>query len=336
MNGSQSTIFGSPRYKALTAMNRGASAILIASFTNGIPGNEKHLVVQPDKKNSPSLAELGIPAVYVSNEIAEILLASVGITEPDKELGSMLLEGVRADFTVELKRENIVSSNVAGYIEGDSPEWVIIGAHYDHLGVESVFDDGSMLFYPGADDNASGTAGVLELARLFSESPDMPGRNIMFICFTAEEIGQIGSAYYVENPLVPLDKTSAMVNMDMIGRVVEVDGEPACTIQGENSASEWIEIIPERTPDNALRLLTQPNPIGGSDYIQFLNAGIPSINFFSSAHDDYHKPTDTPDKINFAGMVSVVEAVYEIGMNIADWPEMLTFSRPSRLSLIHI
>jgi hypothetical protein len=337
--GDQPTLYSSLRWKALNTKAHGAIGLIAVTGPANLAEGEEDKLIGLEQKRT--LADIGIPVIQVTQDIASKLWSTMDAplamyqAEMDRHMMPFGAElaGISVFVTVDLAKDYATTSNVIGCLPGNDSghpdEWVIIGAHYDHLGwgIEgSRNQSGQREIHNGADDNASGTAGVMELARMFAAS-ERPARSILFICFSAEEIGTLGSEYYAESPIVPLDKTSAMINMDMIGRVSTVDGDLLCTMQGEESAGEWPEILPERTPDGAVALKSMPNPIGGSDFTSFYMRDIPVLNFFSGAHEDYHRPSDDADRINYEGMASVVAAVYEIALDVADWPTKLTFVR---------
>jgi hypothetical protein len=338
-DGARPTIYSGLRWKASNAGAHGASALLIGTDASDAEGGGVEAL--GGFKRATGIGESGIPVIRVNQKAADLLWSTMGAplpvyqSEMDRHMSSFgaPLPGIGVSLAVELARENVTTWNVAARLPGCDPalreEWVIVGAHYDHLGwgIEgSLYEGPEPQIHNGADDNASGVAGVLELARLFIESPHPPARSILFVCFSAEELGLLGSKAYVENPLVPLDDTLAMINMDMIGRVrPDNAGAPICTLQGIGSAIEWPEIVPERTPDGEVVLISQADPIGGGDYIPFYLAGIPVLNFFSGIHDDYSRPTDDAELINYQGEASVLGAVHEIVQEVANRPGRLIF-----------
>ena len=335
-NGDLPTVYSGLRWKAYNAQNHGACALILVTGPANLDEDETDELPQIGK--SISFGEAGIPVIQVSQETANKIWGPMGAplamfqSEMDRHMmpfGSEI-EGVDIGISVDLERERKTTWNVAGILPGTDPtsdEWVIIGAHYDHIGYGldqgyGEVRDGEI--HNGADDNSSGTSAVLELARMFSESP--PRRNILFICFSAEEMGTLGSQAYVENPLVPLEQTSAMINLDMIGRVrPDESGTNLCTIQGIGSAEEWEEIVPDLTPDGEVALIGQPNPLGGSDYLPFYLAEVPAISFFSGIHDEFNTPADDPETLNYEGMASVTGAIFEIVTKIGNREELLTF-----------
>jgi len=213
--------------------------------------------------------------------------------------------------------DSIFTENVAGYIPGKSSgKVVIIGAHYDHLGYS---DKG--IFY-GADDNASGTAALIEIARLFANNTSadqQPEKSILFISFSAEELGLLGSEVYVQFPFFPIDSTAFMLNMDMIGRPEATGNKKSHTLfasYGRNNKAIMKTVKKSSKEMKSIKAYTHPgliNSIGyrfGSDHDRFVRRKIPACVFFTGLHEDYHKITDTPDKINYQNMTRITTLVY--------------------------
>ena len=273
-------------------------------------------VLYEDKNNN-------IPAVFIHAKIADEIFKKYNrsiksiIAEIDKELvpESFELSDTEAFISAKLSRTNLPTRNVVGLIEGRDKtlrnEVVIIGAHYDHVGVvnDSV--------YNGADDNASGTSGVIELAEAFSIIGKLPKRSILFIAFSAEEIGLIGSTYYTQSPIYPLKNTAAVLNMDMISRNDEND----LGIVGHSCSPDLKKIVTEENEkvgfdldfniDNAINMIS-------SDHYPFLNRQIPALSFHSKEHPDLHQPGDDIEKINPVKMEKAVKLVFLTAWKIAN------------------
>ena len=201
--------------------------------------------------------------------------------------------------------------NVAAYLPGETDEYVIVGAHYDHLGLGGQFSLAPSMtgtVHPGADDNASGTAGVIELARWFSKQPKQK-RGILFMTFAGEEQGLLGSAWWVSHPELPLEKAVAMINMDMIGRVrnekVYLGGAGTGT-----GLRPMLEKIAAKYPLN-IDFSDGPES-GSSDHASFSAKRVPSLFFFSGLHSDYHKPSDTWDKIDAPDAATLLGMVADV------------------------
>ncbi|GBD04545.1 Aminopeptidase YwaD [bacterium HR20] len=234
------------------------------------------------------------------------------------------------EMTIEIRHQidSSTIANVVGIVRGTDPtlrdEYIVIGAHFDHLGWgddNSLYTGAERKIHPGADDNASGTAGLLELARSIAAQP--LARSVVFCAFNAEERGLLGSAYYVRSPLVPLDKTIAMLNLDMIGRL---QGK-RLNIQGVGSSPLWKPLIDSLAAAADFEPSYTDDGIGPSDHTSFYLRGIPVLFFFTGLHSDYHRPTDTWDKLNYAGEARVLELVQHVIESIAALPVRPAFTK---------
>ena len=206
----------------------------------------------------------------------------------------------------EFTDEDRPAENVIGIIQGsEQPNtYIVIGAHYDHLGTGkfgSLYTQSDSLIHNGADDNASGTAGMLELAEYFSEH--QPKKSLVLIGFSGEEMGLLGSQYFVENPTIPLNGVQAMINMDMIGRM---DGK--LIILGTGSSEGWRDLITNANTDS-LNIETVPDGTGASDHTSFYNQKIPVLHYFTDTHSNYHRPSDDVEYINFEGEAKVLNHI---------------------------
>lgn len=218
--------------------------------------------------------------------------------------------------TVKLIRRPV--KNVIGLLEGNGPlkdETIVIGAHFDHLGYggEGSLAPHSMEIHNGADDNASGTAGLLELARRLGRREQPLPRSILFLAFTGEERGLLGAEEYVKNPLVPLERTVAMLNMDMIGRL---DGDKL-TVFGTGTSTRWNELVDALSEPLNLKIAKKPEGFGPSDHSAFYAKKIPVLHLFTGTHSDYHRPGDDWDKINVEGMDRIVTLMEQLTLDVA-------------------
>ena len=227
------------------------------------------------------------------------------------------------------------TQNVVGIIEGTDPllknDYIVIGAHHDHLGRSSVSaldPDARDAIRNGADDNASGTAAVLELARLFSI--DKPKRSIIFVTFSGEEQGLLGSQYFVDNPPVPLSQVKAMLNFDMVGRMKDNE----VMVLGTATATELPALIDSANArGTALKVRGSGDGFGSSDHSSFYAKEIPVLHFFTDLHSDYHRASDDVEKINPGGQARIVDFAYRLADLIEERPAPLTYVRstaPSR------
>ena len=296
------TSAGQLRFKVAAAQSAGVGALLIISSEDDL----KNDALARLHYDNAGLA--GIPVAVISKQAAE-----------------KLANAKEVKLTTDVVRVEVAAHNVVGVIEGSDPvlknENIVIGAHYDHLGRGG---EGSLAERPGeihhgADDNASGTAGVLELARIFSAQRSKLKRTLVFIAFSGEEEGLLGSNYYVNHPLVSLDKTVAMINMDMIGRMK--DGK--LSIGGVGTAKEWRQVI---GTGETFTLTLNEDGYGPSDHSSFYMKQVPVLFFWTGTHNDYHKPSDTFDKINYNDEARILTMVARIVRDIDTADQRLTFT----------
>lgn len=237
------------------------------------------------------------------------------------------LPGWRLEGEVSINVNEVEVKNVAAILEGEGPhanETIVIGAHYDHVGYggPNSLAPGSTEVHNGADDNASGTVVLLEVAReLASRSEKLP-RRIMFIAFTAEERGLIGSARYVGDPALPLEDTVAMLNMDMVGRL---DDEQKLLIQGFDTATEFDALLEKLNETYGFEMKKTSGGFGPSDHSSFYGKDIPVLHFFTGIHSDYHRPADDVEKLNVPGMRRIGQMVAEMAVALAEADERPTF-----------
>ncbi len=330
---------GEIRFKVAAARAAGVRALLIIANEEKL--NEDRL----SRLSYDNAGEAGIPVIVISRRLAAKILgaadalneyqkfadARLAVPKPDPDGLStrvdpgrrlrLPVEGLKLDLTTNVTRRESPSFNVVGILPGRDPklknEAIVIGAHYDHLGRGG---EGSLAaregqIHHGADDNASGVAGLIELARMFSSQNPKPRRTIVFIAFSGEEEGLIGSSYYVNHPVVPLANTVAMINMDMIGRLKEKN----LIVGGVGTAQEWRAMIDRENTENVtvasttgmkganrFSLTLNEDGYGPSDHSSFYSKQVPVLFFWTGTHEDYHKPSDTSDKINYEGEARVV------------------------------
>lgn len=222
--------------------------------------------------------------------------------------------------------DSVSSRNVAGVIQGSDPalrgQYVILGAHFDHLGRSSAgaLDSGNAI-RNGADDNASGTAAVLELARLLAARPAR--RSVIVAFFSGEEQGLLGSQYFVEHAPVPLDSVQVMVNFDMVGRL----RNNRLIVYGVATATELPALVDSANRADTLTIAAQGDGFGPSDHSSFYARGMPVLHLFTDLHEDYHRATDDADRVNMPGIARVVAFAERLTRSLADRPERLTFVR---------
>jgi len=322
----------SERIKVMVAKDKGAAGVIFVTGEQFDEG-DKLLKLSYDK----SAARAGIPVVNISRSLADTVFSGFGLSVAKAEARIIQTQSpycftVPAVFDVEtdviLKKER--AQNVVAMLKGSNPalagQYIIIGAHYDHLGMGgqgsgSRMPDTVAVHY-GADDNASGVAGVIELAEKLASEKENIGRSIVFMAFDAEEMGLIGSKYFVENPLVDLDEVTAMINFDMIGRL-----KPAKTlaIGGTGTSEETGQLLKDLEKNSGLELKLSPEGFGPSDHAAFYNKDIPVFFISTGAHGDYHTPYDNVEAINALGEVVVVKFAEKLVKGLANRDDMLTF-----------
>jgi Peptidase family M28/PDZ domain/PA domain len=301
--------------KAINARNHGAKGLVLV---NGKLGDgEEDLLTHFGSVSGPE--NVGILSAQVKNSIAQNWFEAAGkslkdvqeqINASGKPFSFAFSDHLQAMLSIQIETTHATVNNVLAYLPGKTNEYIILGAHYDHLGrgnSDSLAPSQIGRIHPGADDNASGTAGVLELARLFAPMKGQLQRGILFASFAGEELGLLGSAAWVKNPTRPLDKAVAMLNMDMIGRIR--DGK--VYIGGVGTGSTFRKILEQAQNESHLKFDYSQGGYASSDHTSFVAQKIPVLFFFSGLHADYHKPSDTWEKINpdaAAHLLNVVAA----------------------------
>jgi hypothetical protein len=275
-----------------------------------------------------------LPCFQITQNVCnEMLLASTGnslaeieaqIDESKKPM-SKSLEGWSASGESTVEAVKVPVSNVIGVLEGTGPlreETIIVGAHFDHLGrgEEGSLAPGSKEIHNGADDNASGTAGLLELARRLGKRSALP-RRIVFIAFTGEERGLLGSKEYVEQPLFPLDRTIAMFNMDMIGRMEE----DKLIVFGTGTSAVWDKRVDTAAEHQHFSITKKPEGFGPSDHSSFYGKNIPVLHLFTGTHSDYHRPSDDWEKVDVRDMARIIDFLEELVIATAQAPSRPDF-----------
>ncbi len=325
------------RYKAMLARERGATAVLVVSGPNSAEAGKLLPLGEAE-----TVANSGILAVSVTGELAEALVKPSGKSLKDLQTAldtenphapplGFALSGVSATVQTGVQVIKKTDRNVLGEIEpqggsNEQTEWVVVGAHYDHLGrgagsssLARSGEEGQI--HPGADDNASGDAAVMEiaasLAKERAEHPEGFKRGIIFACWSGEEIGLIGSGAFCEHPPVPAAQIAAYVNFDMVGRM----HDNKLTMQGVGSSHFWTHEIEKRNVAAGFSLVLQEDPYLPTDTTSFYPKRIPVVNFFTGAHEDYHRPTDTPEKLDYPDLERIAKFARQIVLDLASAPE---------------
>jgi len=290
------------KIKAVAA--KGANGLLIYN-TSAI---KDELKFDAKAKVEPAM----IPVFYITPDAKKKYLADETATY-----------NIKINLTVDEKKRT--GHNVIGFIDNGAPTTVIIGAHYDHLGYgedhNSLYTGTTPMIHNGADDNASGTAAIIELGKLLKGSK-LKNNNYVFIAFSGEELGLFGSKYYTEHPETDLSKTNYMVNLDMVGRLN--DSTHGLTIGGYGTSPAWAGLVSEK--DKYFTIKFDSSGTGPSDHTSFYRKDIPVLFFFTGVHSDYHKPSDDADKINYTGELQVIRYIYNV-IDAADKKDKLFFTK---------
>jgi aminopeptidase YwaD len=335
--------------KTLKAREKGARGVIFVS-------EEK--VFQHDRlsrlHHDLNFLDAGIPALVISRVLANSILeerkappvkseftGADAVERAKARTAPLAIENLTVAFKADVVKVNGNAANVVGLLPGSDPqlasEYVVIGAHYDHLGLggpESLAASPDGQIHHGADDNASGTSALLDLARAMALGRGQFKRSVIFIAFSGEELGLLGSAAYTKNPPVPIASTVAMLNMDMIGRL----RNDALFIGGMGTSPVWKPLVEKLNgasganpaaagngSQSHFQLSYGQDGFGPSDHQSFYVRDIPVLFFFTNTHDDYHKPSDTADKINAEGIRQVAEFVREIATSVANEPQRIAF-----------
>lgn len=315
--------------KAIQARNRGARAVLLVDARTR--GRNRDRLIRFGTISGPT--DAGIPMVQVRREVVERWLRGSGrslrllqrdIEAAEEPQSFALASSLRVSLAVDVVQEKAVVSNVAGYLPGATSEYLVVGAHYDHLGMggeSSLSSSRREQVHPGADDNASGVAAILELAKLQAERPERPRRGLLFLAFAAEEIGLLGSSHWTEHPTLPLEDAVAMLNFDMVGRIKA----RKLYVGGVGTAEPFGQMVERAAASQSLRIDTSRDAYSSSDHTSFAAKKIPVLFFFSGLHSDYHKPSDTADKVDGESAMALVAAASAIIDELASLPERMAF-----------
>jgi hypothetical protein len=326
--------------KAINAKNHGARAMILVNDVGNHPGAGDKLIGLEDLSGPQ---EMSIPVVQVRADIVNSWLTPSGHTLDelrsaiDKDLSnhSQVVSASRLRMSVEVQRIHRKVANVVGELPGsdtaDRDQHILVGAHYDHLGLgghDSLAPGQQGQVHHGADDNASGTSGVLELADVLAHSAQRPRNTVVFVCFAGEELGLLGSAYYAEHPALPLKQAIAMINMDMIGRIQK----NRLFVGGTGTSAGFQTLVEEANRATKFDISYSASGYGASDHTSFTVHEVPVFFFFSGLHSDYHKPSDTWDKIDAADGARVVELVGSLvaGLDaLREKPQYLRVTEPA-------
>ncbi|MGC8864985.1 MAG: M20/M25/M40 family metallo-hydrolase [Bacteroidales bacterium] len=280
------------------------------------------LVFKTDRKNFPAIygGERVIEALFGSVDELKALQAEIDKTMKPR---SFEMKGFNATLITSVKIDPVKASNVMAIRPGSDPrqngQYVVLGAHYDHVGMDRSAGPGQDVIYNGADDNASGTAAVLAIAKSLVNGGFTTGRSLVFVLFAGEEVGLLGSRSMVKNPPFPLDSIAAMLNFDMVSR----GGPDTLYLGGLKLSPDLQSLALQEIEGTGLRLITSPKSdgLGGSDHAPFLQAGIPALHFFTGLHRDYHQVTDEFSKVDPQKAALVAQLGLRMALRIADLPQ---------------
>ena len=313
--------------KQTNAAKHGVAAMIMVNDQHSDKSSPD--MVLPVSGGGTAVSNEQVPTLFVRRSDVEGWLTKAGksLSEIESQIDvdlkprSFELTGWNAEGSVQLKK--LPSMNVMGVLPGQGAltnEYVVLGAHFDHVGMGGFgsLAPGTVAIHNGADDNASGTVCLLEAARQLSlrakeAKPDAPRRTILFLAFSGEELGLLGSAYYVKHPRFELEKTIAMLNMDMVGRLTNND----LMIYGTGTATEFNAMITKANSSLAFLIQRLPEGMGDSDHQSFFEKSIPVLHFFTGLHADYHRPSDDFDKINLSGIERITDMVTMLAIQLS-------------------
>jgi len=287
------------------AYDRAATAVIIYNTS----GDDDKLSFNPKDKS----ASLAIPVIYVKKDAAKKYFSDATAT-------------LKIKLNIDIGEKKRTGHNVVGYIDYGAPTTVILGAHFDHLGYgedgNSMLRTGEKLIHNGADDNASGTAALIELARIL-KTTKAKTNNYLFIAFSGEELGLFGSKYFTEHPTIDLTTTNYMINMDMVGRLN--DSTKTLAVGGYGTSPTWATVINIQDKKLPFSIKIDSSGTGPSDHTSFYRKDIPVLFFFTGQHKDYHRPSDDAERINYDGELGIVNYINTVINNLNKQPQKLAF-----------
>lgn len=333
------------RRKAANAADHGAKALILVNDARTAPDKGRDNLLPFGYAGGEVDQSASIPFAMITRELADEVLKAAGapsLAESEKAIDEDLkprskpLDGVTVSEKYTIERKALKAKNVVAVLEGSGPtadETIVVGAHYDHLGRGGLFSGSLAMFsrdiHNGADDNASGTAMVLEMARRLARRPDPLPRRVVFMTFSGEEKGLLGSLHYVSSPLYPLSKTVFMVNFDMVGRLNEQDELTMFGTGSTPGAAELVDALGASAGFKIKKVKGMSDGIGGSDHESFYMAGVPVLFAFTGTHPDYHKPSDDAHRINFRGMARIADFGELLLLDLARRPKRPAYLKTS-------
>lgn len=319
--------YAGERDKVITAKDKGAAGIL---FVNGLLFDKEDKLISLNFDKTRSNA--GLPVVHIKRDLADKLIKTNTIASLEKKLkenkkSASFSTGTKLNATTDVEQYKVLTQNIVAVIEGKElkDEFIVLGAHWDHLGMGGIGSGSRMpdtvAVHYGADDNASGVAGIIEIAEKIAKQKQRK-RSVLLIAFGAEEMGLLGSNYFTANPLFKLNQLKAMVNLDMIGRLKE---DHSLMISGTGTAVESENLLHTLNADSVFKLNMQTEGFGPSDHAAFYAKDIPVFFLSSGAHQDYHTPYDHADSINLVGSKAVADYTFNLMMDLINRDTNLSF-----------
>ena len=324
--------YSSLRYKTAKAKELGARAIIVVT---GPADSDKDELIR--LAYDQATGNSGILSLNITRALADTILKNSKTTIKqlqdqilqERQPKSFAIQGVTVNLTVDINEIRAQAKNVIGFLDGNDTtlknEVLVIGAHYDHLGYggegSGSLRPDTIAIHPGADDNASGTSGLLELAQLFSNQRDRLKRSILFIAFTGEELGLLGSGHYVKHPTIPLESTVTMLNLDMIGHL----NNRLLIVDGVGTSPGFDSLARVHNLDSAFILKLNKDGFGPSDYSSFFSKQIPVLNLFTNINEYYHRPIDTYDRLNYEGLQKIVAYAASLALDLDRIPNRPKF-----------
>jgi Zn-dependent M28 family amino/carboxypeptidase len=295
------------RNNAKKAKSRGASAVILY--------NSSSIDDQLKFDSKDRTEKLDVPVLFVTKDAAKKYFGDQTAT-------------IDIKLKVDIGDKKRTGHNIIGYLDNGAARTVVLGAHYDHLGYgedgNSMLRTGEKAIHNGADDNASGTAALIELARIIKNTKQK-NNNYLFIAFSAEELGLNGSKFFTEHPTIDFTKVNYMINMDMVGRLN--DSSQVVTIGGYGTSPQWGTLIDPNNKKNPFMIRIDSSGTGPSDHTSFYRKDIPVLFFFTGLHSDYHKPSDDADKINYTGETKIINYISSIVLSPTTTNQKLAFTK---------
>ena len=339
-NGTQNSEYAYFTAKELNAAFHKVGAMILVNDAQTAEGRAGDQIMRVAEAGA-ALAKSKVPTLFCSRSVIDPLVKEAtgkSLSELQAEIDSTgkpksaVLKGIRATGEVEIASKDLIARNVVGFLPGKgtlAEEYVVVGAHYDHVGMGGAgsLAPGTVAIHNGADDNGSGTTTLLEVARHLSQDKSEVRRGIIFIAFSGEEKGLLGSKHYVRSPRWPMEKTVTMVNMDMVGRLTDRN----LTVYGTGTAEGFDPLMDKLNETSKFKLDKQAAGFGPSDHSSFYEVNIPVFHFFTGLHNDYHRPSDDFEKVNIEGMQQIADMVNRLVIDLATRPE-----RPKLLKISDI